>query len=110
MHTERLGPSRLEPFLTKTVSQILQNEQHTWSEVVGYVRRHEVDCDLWVGDTLDVPLTPEAAAIAKATFERCKAAGGKVDHVKVTHDPAEAEKVRLQGRHHTSLRHALCHD
>lgn len=58
-----------------------------------YVRENDIDCDLWVGDTLDVPVTPEVAELAKDTFERCKAAGGKVDHIKVTQDPAEAAKV-----------------
>lgn len=73
--------------------QILQNEQQTWSDLVQYVREHDVDCDLWVGDTLDVPVDPEVASITKDTFERLKAAGGNVDHIKVTHDPAEAAKV-----------------
>ncbi|RFU32978.1 hypothetical protein B7463_g3391, partial [Scytalidium lignicola] len=74
-------------------SQILQNEQQTWSDLVQYVRENNVDCDLWVGDTLDVPVTQEVADITKDSFDRLKAAGGKVDHIKVTHDPAEAAKI-----------------
>lgn len=53
-----------------------------------------MDCDLWVGDTYDVAMTPEVAELAMSTFEKYKAAGGKVDHIKVHDDPAEAAKVR----------------
>jgi glycine/D-amino acid oxidase-like deaminating enzyme len=43
-------------------------------------------------------MTQELAAIAKENFARYKAAGGKVDHIKVTLDPAEAVKVtRIKG-------------
>lgn len=73
--------------------QILQNEQQTWSDLVQYVRENNVNCDLWVGDTLDVPITPEVAAVIKDSFDRFKAAGGEVSHIKVTYDPVEAEKV-----------------
>lgn len=58
-----------------------------------YVRENDVDCDLWIGDTLDVPMTPEVAAITKDSFQSLKAAGGRVDHIKVIHDPAEAAKI-----------------
>lgn len=74
-------------------SQILENEQQTWSELVQYVRNNKVDCDLWVGDTLDIPMNPEIAGITNGLFERFKAAGGKVDHIKVTLDPAEAAEI-----------------
>ncbi|KAI1078920.1 DAO-domain-containing protein [Whalleya microplaca] len=78
--------------------EILQNEQQTWENLVKYVGDHGVDCDLWVGDTLDVPMTKDVADLAKDIFERYRAAGGKVDHIKVTLDPAEAAKVsRIQG-------------
>jgi hypothetical protein len=60
---------------------------------VKYIRENNVDCDLWVGDTLDVPIAPEVASTAKKNFERYKAAGGKVDQIKVTHDPATAAEV-----------------
>ncbi|KAL3453240.1 FAD dependent oxidoreductase-domain-containing protein [Aspergillus insuetus] len=80
-------------FGTEQALKILQNEQDTWSALVKYVRENNVDCDLWVGDTLDVPVTPEVAATAKTNFERYKAAGGKVDHIKVTHDPATAAEI-----------------
>ncbi|KAL4796242.1 FAD dependent oxidoreductase-domain-containing protein [Aspergillus venezuelensis] len=73
--------------------KILDNEQQTWSALVDYVRKNNVDCELWVGDTLDVPVTKEVADAAKETFERFKAAGGNVGHIKVTHDPAEARKI-----------------
>ena len=73
--------------------QILENEQQTWSNLVAYVQEHNVDCDLWVGDTLDVPITPDAAKTAKTKFDRFKATGAKVDHIKVIQSPAEAAKV-----------------
>lgn len=51
-----------------------------------------------MGDTLDVAMTPEVATLAKDVFERCQAAGGKVDHIKVTFDPGEAKRIsRLKG-------------
>lgn len=81
-----------------TVTQILQNEQETWESLVNYVRENNVDCDLWVGDTLDVAMTPEVATLARDIFERCKSAGSKVDHIKVTLDPEEARRIaRLKG-------------
>ncbi|KAJ9148274.1 FAD dependent oxidoreductase-domain-containing protein [Pleurostoma richardsiae] len=80
-------------FGTQQALKILENEQQTWSDVVAYVKENHVDCDLWVGDTLDVPVTPEAADKAKNTFERFKAAGGKVDHIKVTQDRQEAAEL-----------------
>ncbi|OTB07281.1 hypothetical protein M426DRAFT_86393 [Hypoxylon sp. CI-4A] len=87
-------------FGTKAALQIIENEQRTWESLVKYVRDNQVDCDLWVGDTLDVPMTKEVADLANLTFERYKAAGGKVDHIKVTHDPEEAAKIsRIEGAH-----------
>ncbi|KAL3466249.1 FAD dependent oxidoreductase [Aspergillus heterothallicus] len=80
-------------FGTEQALKILENEQETWSNLVKYVHENNVDCDLWVGETLDVPVTPEVAATAKNNFERYKAAGGKVDHIKVTHDPAAAAEI-----------------
>ncbi|OJJ60517.1 hypothetical protein ASPSYDRAFT_197969 [Aspergillus sydowii CBS 593.65] len=80
-------------FGTKQALKILENEQATWTALVEYVKHHNVDCDLWVGDTLDVPVTREVADAAKTNFERFKASGGKVDHIKVTHDPVEARKI-----------------
>ncbi|KAK8024316.1 FAD dependent oxidoreductase [Apiospora rasikravindrae] len=73
--------------------KILQNEQDTWEALVAYIREKNVDCDLWVGDTLDVPLDAETAALARDVFERYRAAGGKVDHIKVTTDPAAARRL-----------------
>ncbi|KAF7561495.1 hypothetical protein G7046_g2644 [Stylonectria norvegica] len=80
-------------FGTEQALKILQNEQQTWSGLVKYVRDNNVDCDLWVGETFDVPLTPEVAAVAKNKFERFVAAGGKIDHIKFIKDPIEAAKV-----------------
>lgn len=77
------------------VLQILQNEQQTWYELVKYVKENNVDCELWIGDTLDVPITPEAAENAKRIYESYKAAGGNVDHIKITHSPQEAAEVLI---------------
>jgi len=73
--------------------KIMNNEATTWRALVAYVRENNVDCDLWIGDTLDVPIDEEVAKVAKEMFERYKNLGGKVDHIKVTHDPAEASKI-----------------
>jgi glycine/D-amino acid oxidase-like deaminating enzyme len=77
--------------------KILNNEADTWNALIDYVRQNYVDCDLWVGDTLDVPVDDEVARLAKEVFERYKEAGGKVDHIKVTQNPAEAaQKSRIK--------------
>jgi glycine/D-amino acid oxidase-like deaminating enzyme len=73
--------------------KIMNNEAATWKALVTYVQDNNVDCDLWVGDTIDVPLDKDVAKIAKEVFERYRDAGGKVDHIQVTHDPAEAAKI-----------------
>lgn len=73
--------------------KIMKNEASTWRALVAYIKGNNVDCDLWVGETLDVPLDDEVAKIAKEVFERYENLGGKVDHIKVIHDPAEAAKV-----------------
>ncbi|KAK7973070.1 FAD dependent oxidoreductase [Apiospora saccharicola] len=84
-------------FGAEQAMKILQNEQETWEALVAYVREHNVDCDLWVGDTLDVPMDAETASLAQEVFERYRAAGGRVDHIKVTSDPEEAARItRLQ--------------
>lgn len=70
--------------------KVMDNELATWKALVSYVRENGVDCDLWVGDTYDVPVNDDVAEIARESFERLKAFGGKVDNVKVTHDPEEA--------------------
>ncbi|VDB89216.1 unnamed protein product [Peniophora sp. CBMAI 1063] len=72
--------------------KILDNEQATWEAVVAYVREHNVDCDLWVGKTLDVTTTDEVAAKSAATFEAFKAAGGNIDKIEVITDRGEAVK------------------
>ena len=75
--------------------QIMENEQRTWSNIVAYVRDNNVDCDLFVGDTYDVPVTTEAFEMAARTYDAVKAVGGRLQHVRATTDPAEAEKVNL---------------
>jgi glycine/D-amino acid oxidase-like deaminating enzyme len=71
----------------------LENEGATWKALVSYIKENNVDCDLWVGDTLDVPIQDEVAALTKSVFEKYRDSGGKVDHIKVTHDPAEAARL-----------------
>ncbi|KAJ7837125.1 DAO-domain-containing protein [Mycena leptocephala] len=67
--------------------KLLEHEFETWSRLIEFVDTEKVDCDLWVGDTLDVAMSQEIA---------CKAAA--VDHINYISDPAEAEKVsRLKG-------------
>ena len=73
----------------------MENEQRTWSSIVEYARENNVDCDLFVGDTYDVPVTTEAAETAANTYDAIKAVGGRLQHVRATADPAEAEKVDL---------------
>lgn len=70
--------------------KIQNNEKATWEALVAYVKENDVDCDLWVGETMDIPINDEVAKIAADVFEKYKAAGGKTDHIKVTQDPAEA--------------------
>ncbi|KAF7362646.1 FAD-dependent oxidoreductase [Mycena venus] len=78
--------------------KLLEHEFKTWSRLVEYVLKENVDCDLWVGDTLDVAMSEEVASKATAVYDAYKAYGGKVDHIKYIPDPVEAEKVsRLKG-------------
>jgi glycine/D-amino acid oxidase-like deaminating enzyme len=73
--------------------RIMNNEAATWRALVAYVKENKVDCDLWIGDTLDVPVDDEVAKVAREVFERYEKLGGKVDHISVTHDPTEAAKI-----------------
>ncbi|KAJ7828063.1 DAO-domain-containing protein [Mycena olivaceomarginata] len=85
-------------FGEEQAKKLLEHEFETWSRVVEYVEKEGVDCDLWVGDTFDVAMSPEIASKAAAVYDAYKAYGGKVDHVKYVSDPAEAEKLsRLKG-------------
>ncbi|KAJ7237520.1 DAO-domain-containing protein [Mycena haematopus] len=78
--------------------KLLEHEFETWGRIVQYVSKENVDCDLWVGDTLDVAMSKEVASQAAAVYKAYKAYGGKVDHINYISDPAEAEKVsRLTG-------------
>lgn len=72
--------------------KIMDNEAATWRALVAYVKENNVDCDLWVGNTLDVPLDEEVAKVAKEMFEKYKNIGGRVGHIEVTQDPVEAAK------------------
>ncbi|KAJ4378376.1 hypothetical protein N0V86_006077 [Didymella sp. IMI 355093] len=78
---------------TEQAIKILNNEADTWNALVSYVRENNVDCDLWVGDTLDVPVDDEVARLAKEVFDRYKEAGGRVDHIKSTQEPGEAAQI-----------------
>ena len=83
---------------TEQATKIMNNEAATWNALVAYVKENNVDCDLWVGETLDVPLDDEVAKLAREVFERYASVGGKVDHIKVTQDPTEAAKrSRIKG-------------
>ncbi|KAJ7174991.1 DAO-domain-containing protein [Mycena crocata] len=78
--------------------KLLEHEWETWTRLVKFVEKGKVDCELWVGDTLDVAMSQEVAVKALASFEAYKAYGGKVDHIRYISDPSEAEKVsRLKG-------------
>lgn len=73
--------------------KILANEQETFERVVGYIQKYNVECDLWVGKTLDVVIDEEVATKTASIFERYRAAGGNVDHVEHITDRTEAIKV-----------------
>ncbi|KAG9190563.1 hypothetical protein G6011_08651 [Alternaria panax] len=77
--------------------KVMENEQATWRALVAYVKENNVECDLWVGETLDVPLDNEVAKIAREVFEGYAKAGGKVEHIEAIHDPARAaHKSRIK--------------
>ncbi|KAK6906014.1 hypothetical protein I203_106849 [Kwoniella mangroviensis CBS 8507] len=73
--------------------RILSNEQQTWEGLVEYVKKHNVDCDLWVGKTLDVLMTDDVAEVAANNFSNYQAAGGDVSQIEVTTDQGKAEEV-----------------
>ncbi|KAJ6516668.1 DAO-domain-containing protein [Mycena vitilis] len=78
--------------------KLLEHEFETWTHLVNFVRKENVDCDLWVGDTFDVAMSQDIVNKSVAVFEAYTAYGGKVDHIKHISDPVEAEKVsRLKG-------------
>ncbi|WWD17602.1 hypothetical protein CI109_102043 [Kwoniella shandongensis] len=79
-------------FGSEQALKILANEQQTWEALVAYVKKHNVQCDLWVGKTLDVLMSDEVAEIAAKTFADLKEAGGDVSKIDVTSDPVRAEK------------------
>ncbi|ORY35319.1 putative FAD dependent oxidoreductase [Naematelia encephala] len=78
--------------------KIMDNERETWEKVVQYVKDENVDCDLWVGKSYEVSMTPDVAEQATKIYADVVAAGGKTDNITVVTDPAEAEKIsRLKG-------------
>ncbi|WVQ72711.1 hypothetical protein IAR50_002271 [Cryptococcus sp. DSM 104548] len=83
---------------TDQALKILANEQQTWEALVDYVKKNDVQCDLWVGKTLDVCMSDEVAATAAKTFSDYKAAGGDTSKIEVTTDPSKAEEIsRIKG-------------
>jgi len=57
-----------------------------------------VDCDLWIGNTLDVPIDDEVARITKTVYNCCKNAGANMDHIAVTEDADVAAQIsRVKG-------------
>ncbi|KAF7350695.1 FAD-dependent oxidoreductase [Mycena sanguinolenta] len=89
-YSESFGPDQAK--------KLLEHEFKTWTRVVDYVRKENVDCDLWVGDTLDVAMSKEVASQVAAVYNDYKSHGGNVDRVNYISDAAEAEKVsRLKG-------------
>ncbi|WVQ82459.1 hypothetical protein IAT38_004588 [Cryptococcus sp. DSM 104549] len=78
--------------------KILRNEQDTWEAMTAYVKKHDVQCDLWIGKTLDVAMTEDVADSMAKTFADFKAAGGDASKIDVTLDPSKAEEIsRLKG-------------
>ncbi|WWC99984.1 hypothetical protein V866_006893 [Kwoniella sp. B9012] len=78
--------------------KILSNERKTWEGLVEYVKKHNVDCDLWVGKTLDVLMTDDVAEVAADNFSNYQAAGGDVSKIEVITDQDKAEEIsRLKG-------------
>ncbi|KAJ6493199.1 DAO-domain-containing protein [Mycena sanguinolenta] len=87
-----------EFFGAEQAKKVLENELETWTRLVDYIRKENVDCDLWVGDTLDVAMSKEVASYLGGIYNDYKAYGGKVDHINYISDATEAEKVsRLKG-------------
>lgn len=41
--------------------QIMHNEQATFEAAMAYIKDHEVDCDLWMGDTVSPALSVPGA-------------------------------------------------
>ncbi|KAK7445712.1 hypothetical protein VKT23_014707 [Stygiomarasmius scandens] len=72
--------------------KILANEQETFEKLVEYVRANTVDCDLWVGKTMDVAMTEEVAAQCAENFNQLREDGGKIDGVEWIQDREEARK------------------
>jgi glycine/D-amino acid oxidase-like deaminating enzyme len=73
--------------------KIQQSEQASWEGLVKYVQENGVGCDLWIGETLDVPLDDEVAKLAEETLNNFKNAGGVVGNLRVINDPVEAANV-----------------
>ncbi|KAJ7056805.1 DAO-domain-containing protein [Mycena amicta] len=85
-------------FGAEQAKKLLAHEYETWSKLVDFIQKENIDCDLWVGDTLDVAMTEDVVEKALSVWEAYKAYGGNVDHIQYISDPAEAEKIsRLKG-------------
>nr|KIR84852.1 hypothetical protein I308_05028 [Cryptococcus tetragattii IND107] len=85
-------------WISADLCKILKNEQDTWESMAAYVRKHNVQCDFWIGKTLDVCMTDEVAEIAAKTFSDYFEAGGDVSKIEVTTGSKEAEEIsRLKG-------------
>ncbi|OWZ50580.1 hypothetical protein C368_06725 [Cryptococcus neoformans 125.91] len=83
---------------TEQALKILKNEQDTWESMAAYVKKHNVECDFWIGKTLDVCMTDEVAEAAAKTFSDYMEAGGDISKIEVTTDSNKAEEVsRLKG-------------
>ncbi|KAJ7584443.1 DAO-domain-containing protein [Mycena floridula] len=79
-------------FGTEQALKLLANEQEAWERAVAYIRRENVDCELWVGTTLDVAMDEAVAAQAENIFHRFQAAGGQTNHIEHITDREEAVK------------------
>ncbi|WWD16931.1 hypothetical protein CI109_101363 [Kwoniella shandongensis] len=56
----------------------------TWEALVDYITKEKVDCDVWVGKTLDVLMDDESVRAAAVNFEAFKAAGGNVSPIDIS--------------------------
>ncbi|KAF5374253.1 hypothetical protein D9758_004538 [Tetrapyrgos nigripes] len=72
--------------------KILANEQETFEKLVSYVKEEGIDCDLWVGQTLDVAMTEEIATRCAENYTQLEADGGNVSKVEWIKDRDEARK------------------
>ncbi|KII89732.1 hypothetical protein PLICRDRAFT_39889 [Plicaturopsis crispa FD-325 SS-3] len=93
------GYSKYEKkFGSEQAKKILDNEWETYSRLVDFVRKEQIDADMWLGDTLDVAMTAEIAQAGISEFEAYARAGGNVSRVQMITDKAEAARIsRIKG-------------